>query len=70
MSYVLLILAAGGIGFLGYKQFLKNLKEVQTRNSGITNPFTKGWNYFTGLLWASYIIIFAGGLIVNNLILN
>ena len=68
MSYVILIFAAIGMGFLGYKQFQKNLKEVQLRNKDVTNNFSKGWNYFSGLLWASYILVFAGGLILNNLI--
>lgn len=69
MSYVLLIIAAIAIGFLGSKQFKKNLAEVKEKNLEAKNVFSKAGNYFFGLLWASYILVFAAGLIVNNLIL-
>lgn len=70
MTILLLIICAAGFGFLGVKQFQKNLAEVKEKNLSEKNPFSKGWNYFTGLLWASYILVFSLGLIVNNLIIN
>ncbi len=68
MSIVFLVIAAAGFGFFGFKQFKKNLFEVKIKNLEEKNSLTRGWNYFSNLIWASYIIVFAMGLIVNNLI--
>ncbi len=66
---VILILIAGGLGlWLSVKHLRKNILEIQAKPKGSHRFEDKAFNYPLMVLWFGYLIVFFGGLIVNNLI--
>ncbi|HKP94473.1 MAG TPA: hypothetical protein VJ385_01830 [Fibrobacteria bacterium] len=66
---LILIVGLGGL-WLSVKQLRKNIVEIRSKPKGAHRMEDKVFNYPLMFLWFGYLIVFFGGLIVNNLILN
>lgn len=68
---VVLILVFGLAGlWLSGRQFRKNLLEIRAKPKGSHRSEDKFFNYPLMFLWFGYLLVFFGGLIVNNLIVR
>jgi hypothetical protein len=68
---VVLILAVGLGGlWLTIRHLLRNLREIRSRTKDSIQVSDKVMNYPLMVLWFGYLIVFFGGLIINNLILR
>ncbi len=68
---VILILAVGLVGLgLSVRHLRRNLLELKAKPKGSHRLEDKVFNYPLMFLWFGYLIVFFGGLIVNNLILR
>jgi hypothetical protein len=66
---VVLILVFGLAGlWLSIRHFRKNLQEIRAKPKGSHRLEDKVFNYPLMFLWFGYLVVFFGGLIVNNLI--
>ena len=66
---LILIIGLGGL-WLSIKQLRRNVVEIRSKPKGSHRMEDKVFNYPLMLLWFGYLIVFFGGLIVNNLILH
>lgn len=66
---LILIIGLGGL-WLSVKQLRKNLGEIRSKPQGSHRMEDKVFNYPLMFLWFGYLMVFFGGLIVNNLILH
>ncbi|MEO7425301.1 MAG: hypothetical protein ABI036_08945 [Fibrobacteria bacterium] len=66
---LILIIGLGGL-WLSIKQLRKNLVEIRSKPKGSHRMEDKVFNYPLMFLWFGYLIVFFGGLIVNNLIIH
>lgn len=64
---LILIVGLGGL-WLSAKHLRKNLLEIKAKPKGSHRWEDRAINYPLMLLWFGYLIVFFGGLIVNNLI--
>jgi hypothetical protein len=68
---VVLILIVGLTGlWLSIKQLRKNIVEIRAKGKGAHRMEDKVFNYPLMFLWFGYLIVFFGGLIVNNLLIH
>ena len=68
---LILILVVGLSGlWLSVKQLRRNVVEIRAKPKGSHRLEDKVFNYPLMFLWFGYLIVFFGGLIVNNLILR
>ncbi len=68
---VILILAIGLGGlWLSLKQLRKNVAEIRSKPKGSHRMEDRFFNYPLMFLWFGYLIVFFGGLIVNNLVIR
>ena len=66
---VILILAIGLTGlWLSVKQLRRNIVEIRSKAKGTHRMEDRFFNYPLMFLWFGYLIVFFGGLIVNNLV--
>lgn len=69
--HIILILAVGLGGlWLSIRHFRKNLLEIKAKPKGSHRWEDKAFNYPLMVLWFGYLIVFFGGLIVNNLFIK
>ncbi|MDB5051845.1 MAG: hypothetical protein JWO30_4916 [Fibrobacteres bacterium] len=66
---LILIVGLGGL-WLSVKQLRKNILEIRRKPKEAHRMEDKIFNYPLMFLWFGYLIVFFGGLIVNNLILH
>jgi hypothetical protein len=66
---LILIVGLGGLWLSG-KQLRKNILEIRSKPKGAHRMEDKVFNYPLMFVWFGYLIVFFGGLIVNNLILH
>jgi hypothetical protein len=66
---LILIIGLGGL-WLSIKQLRRNLLEIRSKPRGSHRMEDKVFNYPLMFLWFGYLIVFFGGLIVNNLIIH
>jgi hypothetical protein len=64
---LLLVIGAAGL-WLSVKQLRKNILEIRSKPQGSHRLEDKVFNYPLMFLWFGYLIVFFGGLIVNNLV--
>ena len=68
---IILILAVALPGlFYTVQHFRKNILEIKSKPKGSHSSGDLFLNYPLMVLWFSYLIVFFGGLIVNNLFLR
>jgi len=66
---IVLILVVGLTGlWFSVRHLRRNLLEIKAKPKGSHRLEDKALNYPLMLLWFGYLIVFFGGLIVNNLI--
>jgi hypothetical protein len=66
---LILIVGLGGL-WLSVKQLRRNVVEIRNKPKGSHRMEDKVFNYPLMFLWFGYLIVFFGGLIVNNLIIR
>lgn len=66
---LLLGIGLGGL-WLSIQHLRRNLRELKAKPKGSHRLEDKIFNYPLMFLWFGYLIVFFGGLIVNNLILH
>lgn len=66
---LILIVGLGGLWLSG-KQLRKNILDIRSKPKGSHRMEDKVFNYPLMFLWFGYLIVFFGGLIVNNLIIQ
>ncbi len=66
---LLLVVGLGGL-WLSVQHLRRNLSELKAKPKGSHRMEDKIFNYPLMFLWFGYLIVFFGGLIVNNLILH
>jgi hypothetical protein len=66
---LILVVGLGGLWLSG-KQLRKNILEIRSKPKGSHRMEDKVFNYPLMFLWFGYLIVFFGGLIVNNLIIR
>lgn len=66
---LILIIGLGGL-WLSFRQLRRNMLEIRSKPKGSHRLEDKIFNYPLMLLWFGYLIVFFGGLIVNNLIIH
>jgi hypothetical protein len=66
---LILIIGLGGL-WLSIKQLRKNVLEIRAKDKGAHRFEDKVFNYPLMFLWFGYLIVFFGGLIVNNLLIH
>lgn len=64
---LILVIGLGGL-WLSVKQLRKNIVEMRAKQAGTHRWEDKLFNYPLMFLWFGYLIVFFGGLIVNNLV--
>lgn len=65
---LILIVGLGGL-WLAFKQLRRNVLDIRNKPKGSHRMEDKVFNYPLMFLWFGYLIVFFGGLIVNNLII-
>ena len=67
---LILIIGLGGL-WLSVRQLRKNIQEIRVKPKGAHKSEDQFWffNYPLMFLWFGYLIVFFGGLIVNNLLI-
>lgn len=66
---VILILAVGLTGlWLSFRHLRKNIAEIRAKKPDQHRWEDKVFNYPLMVLWFGYLMVFFGGLIVNNLV--
>ncbi|MDB5102321.1 MAG: hypothetical protein JWP91_10 [Fibrobacteres bacterium] len=70
MKLILILLVGMGGLWLSVKQLLRNVREIRLKPKGAHRTEDKVFNYPLMFLWFGYLIVFFGGLIVNNLIIH
>ncbi len=66
---LILIIGLGGL-WLSVKQLRRNVVDIRDKPKGTHRMEDKVFNYPLMFLWFGYLIVFFGGLIVNNLIIR
>ena len=66
---LILIVGLGGL-WLAFKQLRRNILDIRNKPKGSHRMEDKVFNYPLMFLWFGYLIVFFGGLIVNNLIIR
>jgi hypothetical protein len=66
---LILIVGLGGL-WLSFKQLRRNVLDIRNKPKGSHRMEDKVFNYPLMFLWFGYLIVFFGGLIVNNLIIR
>ena len=66
---LILIVGLGGL-WLSLKQLRRNVLDIRNKPKGSHRMEDKVFNYPLMFLWFGYLIVFFGGLIVNNLIIR
>jgi hypothetical protein len=66
---LILIVGLGGL-WLAFKQLRRNVLDIRNKPKGSHRMEDKVFNYPLMFLWFGYLIVFFGGLIVNNLIIH
>lgn len=66
---LILIVGLGGL-WLAFKQLRRNILDIRNKPKGSHRMEDKVFNYPLMFLWFGYLIVFFGGLIVNNLIIH
>lgn len=66
---LILVVGLGGL-WLSIKQLHRNILEIRSKPKESHRLEDKAFNYPLMFLWFGYLIVFFGGLIVNNLILR
>jgi hypothetical protein len=66
---LLLIVGLGGL-WLSIRQLRRNILEIRSKPKESHRMEDKAFNYPLMFLWFGYLIVFFGGLIVNNLIIR
>jgi hypothetical protein len=66
-TLLILLVGSGGL-WLTLRHLRRNLREIQAKPKDQVQPMDKVVNYPLMVLWFGYLIVFFGGLIVNNLI--
>ena len=66
---LILVVGLGGL-WLSIKQLRRNILEIRSKPKESHRLEDKAVNYPLMFLWFGYLIVFFGGLIVNNLILR
>jgi hypothetical protein len=66
---LILIIGLGGL-WLSVKQLRRNVVDIRNKPKGSHRMEDKVFNYPLMFLWFGYLIVFFGGLIVNNLIIR
>ena len=66
---LILIVGLGGL-WLSAKQLRRNVVDIRKKPKGSHRMEDKVFNYPLMFLWFGYLIVFFGGLIVNNLIIR
>jgi hypothetical protein len=69
MSIAILLLCSAILYFFGVRQWLRNWRETKVLNQSEKRIYARGFNWFWNLIWPFYLLVFATGLWVNNLIL-
>ncbi len=66
---VVLLLLVGGVGLaFSFRHLWKNVLEIRAKPKGSHTAWDFAFNYPATLVWFFYLVVFFGGLIVNNLI--
>jgi hypothetical protein len=65
---LILIVGLGGL-WLTFKQLRRNVLDIRNKPQGSHRMEDKVINYPLMFLWFGYLMVFFGGLIVNNLII-
>lgn len=66
---LLLVIGLGGL-WLSFRQLRKNIQEIRSKPKGSHRMEDKVFNYPLMFLWFGYLMVFFGGLIVNNLLIH
>jgi len=66
---LILVVGLGGL-YLSIQHLRRNLAELKAKPKGSHRFEDKAFNYPLMFLWFGYLIVFFGGLIVNNLIIH
>lgn len=69
MSLFLLLLASAFVYAAGTQQWLKHWRLTVIQNKNESATWRKGWNWFSNMIWPAYLMIFATGLWLNNLVI-
>ena len=70
MGTVLILVAGLGGLWLTLRHLRRNILEIKAKPKDQVQPMDRLVNYPLMVLWFGYLIVFFGGLIVNNLILR
>jgi hypothetical protein len=70
MTALILILCSVAILTYSYFGIQKKYAEIKDKNSTEKSGLARSWNWFLGMLWPAYVVVFGFGLVVNNLILG
>lgn len=66
---LLLVIGLGGL-WLSIRQLRRNIQEMREKPKGSHRMEDKVFNYPLMFLWFGYLMVFFGGLIVNNLLIH
>lgn len=70
MRVVLILLVGFGGLWFTFRHLRRNIREIKAKAKDQVQPMDKAVNYPLMVLWFGYLLVFFGGLIVNNLILR
>lgn len=69
MSLFFLLTASTIVYVLGYFQWRKHWRLTMDANRKEKSGLKRGWNWFSNMVWPFYLLVFATGLWLNNLVI-
>ena len=66
---LILLVGSGGL-WLTLRHLRRNIREIKAKPKDQVQSMDRWVNYPLMVLWFGYLVVFFGGLIVNNLILR